>query len=166
MRHPRGQPCVRAYHLSPYGFLAVLIFSLPVSWDYVWCLLPLTRGKALWEVQSAEIQSPRLMASRFNLLVFWLAWFLPISFNEWMKNSIKYHWYSQVNSDLQCCEGRCWENSVVFSEQHPKPAVYLDALQPAESTAESEFGSFFLLYKVRGVRGFETVLNYLIGKKK
>lgn len=54
---------------------------------------------------------------------------------------------------------------MVFSAQHPKPTVYLDTLQPAESTAESEFESFFLLYKVRGVRGFETVLNYLIGKK-
>lgn len=70
-----------------------------------------------------------------------------------------------MNSDLQCCEGRCWEDNVVFSVQRPKPTVYLDTLQPAESTAESEFESFFLLYKVRGVRGFETVLNYLIGKK-
>lgn len=84
MRHPRILPFVHAYQLSLYVLLAMLIFFLPVSLEYSWCSLPLTRARHCKEcnqLRFGHLDSwlPGLI-SRFSG---WVDFCPKVSMNKW-----------------------------------------------------------------------------------
>ena len=127
MRHPRIVPCVRVYQLSLYVFLAVLIFSPPVSFDCGWSSLPLTSAR---RCKCSQLRSGHT-ESRLPGSISRLAWFCPkVSMNK-EKNPASSELWAAVLRGLFL--GGC---SAVVAARRPSPAVRLDELQPAASTAE------------------------------
>ena len=83
LRHPRILPCVRAYQLSPYVLLAVLIFFPPMSLDYGWGSLPLARVRHCKCNQLRFGYSDSWLPDLISCSSGWLDFCPEVSMNKW-----------------------------------------------------------------------------------